>query len=73
MRPAGVKIARIVVFIIFLLSFLELCIFEMKGIRREVGKKQRNIEEWKEEMGKKPVKLIFCAGPDGAETCSDKR
>lgn len=52
MRPAGVKIARIVVFIIFLLSFLELCIFEMKGRRREAGK----AEEYRggeEEMGEK--------------------
>lgn len=61
MRPARVKIARIVVFIIFLLSFLELCIFEMKGRRREVGK----AEEYRggeEEMGEKTCEINLLCG-----------
>lgn len=53
MRPAGVKIARIVVFIIFLLSFLELCIFEMKGRRREVGKSRGIYRRGRGDGGKK--------------------
>jgi len=42
-------------------------------MRREGFKKAEDYGEGEAGRAKKTVKLIFCAGPDGAETCSDKR